>query len=120
VSKATAIETKTWGFLLDGQWVEEGERFDVIQPGGDRVAGSAYRAWPKHLEQAIAAATHAFDVTKKIPSYERARILRAVADGLVARREEFARTMALEAAKPIRTARVEVDRGRRGKLAHRR
>ena len=110
MSKASAIETRTWGFLLDGQWVEEGERFDVIQPGGVRVAGSAYRAQPHHLERAIAAAARAFEVTKKLPSYERARILRAVADGLVARREEFARTMALEAAKPIRTARVEVDR----------
>lgn len=107
---ALDVITGTRGFLLDGQWVEEGERFDVIQPGSGKVAGSAYRAQSHHLEQAIAAATRAFEITKKLPSYERARILRAVADGLVARREEFALTMALEAAKPIKTARAEVDR----------
>lgn len=110
MGKAATIETRTWGFLLGGQWVEEGERFDVIEPGGERVAGSAYRARPHHLERAIAAAVRAFEVTKKLPSYERARILHAVAEGLVTRREEFARALALEAAKPIKTARVEVDR----------
>ena len=104
------MKAKAWGFLLDGKWVEEGERFDVIEPGGERVAGSAYRAQPAHLERAIAAATRAFEVTRKLPSYEKARVLRTVAEGLVARREEFARTLALEAAKPIKTARVEVDR----------
>jgi acyl-CoA reductase-like NAD-dependent aldehyde dehydrogenase len=109
MSKA-AGEAKVWGFLLDGKWVESGKRVDIIQPGSSKVAGTIWQAQPAHLEQAIAAATRAFELTKKLPSYERARILRAVADGLAARKEEFARTMALEAAKPIRTARVEVDR----------
>ena len=110
MSGAATVKARVWGFLLDGKWVEEGERFDVIEPGGERVAGSAYRAQPDHLERAIAAATRAFGVTKKLPSYEKARVLRAVADGLTARREEFARTLALEAGKPVKTARVEVDR----------
>jgi glyceraldehyde-3-phosphate dehydrogenase (NADP+) len=110
MSKAAAIETRTWGFLLDGQWVEEGERFEIVEPGGRRVAGAAYRAQSQHLERAITAAARAFEVTKKLPSYERARVLRAVADGLVTRREECARALALEAAKPIKAARVEVDR----------
>jgi hypothetical protein len=38
-------------------------------------------------------------------------MLNAVADAVTQRREEFARTIALEAGQPIRTARLEVDRG---------
>jgi acyl-CoA reductase-like NAD-dependent aldehyde dehydrogenase len=59
---------------------------------------------------AIQAAVRAFEVTRKLPSYERQRVLRAVAQGITDRREEFARTIALEAGKPIRTARAEVER----------
>jgi acyl-CoA reductase-like NAD-dependent aldehyde dehydrogenase len=59
---------------------------------------------------AIQAAVRAFEVTRKLPSYERQRVLRAVAQGITDRREDFARTIALEAGKPIRTARAEVER----------
>jgi acyl-CoA reductase-like NAD-dependent aldehyde dehydrogenase len=110
MSTGLTAATKTWGFLLDGRWVEEGDPIEVLRPGGAGLAGSAYRAKPEHVERAIVAAVRAFKVTRKLPSYERARVLRAVAEALAARREEFARTIALEAAKPIRTARVEVDR----------
>src|SRR5205807_2645223 len=52
----------------------------------------------------------AFEVTRKLPSFERQRVLRSVAAQLSSRTEEFARTMALESGKPIKTARVEVAR----------
>jgi acyl-CoA reductase-like NAD-dependent aldehyde dehydrogenase len=42
--------------------------------------------------------------------YERQRILRGVAQRLETHREELARTLALEAGKPIKAARMEVDR----------
>jgi glyceraldehyde-3-phosphate dehydrogenase (NADP+) len=42
--------------------------------------------------------------------YERQAILRAISEGIGKRREEFAHLIALEAGKPIRTARAEVDR----------
>jgi acyl-CoA reductase-like NAD-dependent aldehyde dehydrogenase len=37
-------------------------------------------------------------------------VLRAISDAIAARKEEFARLMALEAGKPIKTARAEIDR----------
>ena len=43
-------------------------------------------------------------------SHQRATVLRKIVDGISARREEFARTICLEAAKPIKTARIEVER----------
>src|SRR5580698_7936040 len=45
-----------------------------------------------------------------MPGYEKQAILRAISEGISKRREEFARLIALEAGKPLRTARVEVDR----------
>ena len=47
---------------------------------------------------------------RKLCSWKRAEILEAISAGISDRHEEFARTIALEAGKPIRTARAEVDR----------
>lgn len=107
----TATPTKTWGFFLDGKWVNAGEQFEVLAPHDHSVVvGTGYRATAQHAEAAVQAAQRAFEVTRKLPSYERQRVLREIADGIRARRDEFARVLALEAGKPIKTARVEVDR----------
>jgi glyceraldehyde-3-phosphate dehydrogenase (NADP+) len=69
-----------------------------------------HRAGSKQIEQAMAAATSAFQVTRKLPAWKRADMLEKISAGIAARREDFARTIALEAGKPIKTARAEVDR----------
>ena len=98
------------GFLLNGQSLAEGEALEVRSPFDHHLVGSTFRPQASHLETAIQAAVRAFEVTRKLPSYERQRILRSVAQGITDRREEFARTIVLEAGKPIRTARAEVER----------
>ncbi len=47
---------------------------------------------------------------KRLPAFERQRVLRQIANGIQERKEEFARTLAQEAGKPIKTARIEVER----------
>jgi acyl-CoA reductase-like NAD-dependent aldehyde dehydrogenase len=101
---------KTWGFFLDGKWLTEGERFDVLAPHDGSVVGTGHRSSAAHAEAAVVAAQRAFQTTRKMPSYERQRVLREISAGIRARHEEFARVLALEAGKPIRTARAEVDR----------
>jgi len=96
------------GFLLDGQWLSEGEALEVRSPFDHHLIGTTFRPRTSHLEMAIQAALRAFEVTRKLPSYERQRVLQGVAQGITDRREDFARTIALEAGKPIRTARAEV------------
>lgn len=100
----------THGFLLDGKWLLEGAPFDVRSPYDGSVIATTFRPGPEHIEAAIRAAERAFEATRKMGAYERQRILRAIAEGITARREELARTIALEAGKPIRAARAEVDR----------
>jgi len=107
---ATKTPAKIWGFYLDGKWITEGERFEVLAPYDGAVVGASYRANAAHTEAAVRAAQRAFQITRKMAGYERQAILRAISDGISKRREEFARLIALEAGKPIRTARAEVDR----------
>jgi glyceraldehyde-3-phosphate dehydrogenase (NADP+) len=101
---------KSRGFLLNGQWLAEGEAMEVRSPFDHHLVGSTFRPGTSHIEMAIEAAVRAFEVTRKLPSYERQRILRSVAQGITDRCEDFARTIAREAGKPIRTARAEVER----------
>jgi len=106
---ATNATVKTWGFYLDGKWISEGERFEVLAPYDRAIVGTSYRGSAEHAEEAVRAAQRAFQITRKMAGYERQAILRAISDGISKRREEFARLIALEAGKPIRTARAEVD-----------
>ena len=108
--QATGSPARGIGFLLDGQWLCEGEAFDVLAPYDGRVVATTFLALPAHLTAAIEAAVRAFETTRKLPSCERQRVLRAVAEGITARQEEIARTLALEAGKPIKVARAEVER----------
>ncbi len=101
---------KNYPFLLDGQVLSEGEPVEIHAPFNQEVLGVVFRATRAHAEAAIAAATRAFEVTRKMPAYERQSVLRKIAGSLEQRREEFARVLAQEAGKPVKQARAEVER----------
>ncbi len=108
---STTITTATnWGFLLNGEWLTEGEPFEVVSPYDGAVVGTTFWATAEHAESAVKAAQRAFETTRKMPGFERQRILREISEGIRVRQEEFARLIASEAGKPIRTAREEVNR----------
>src|SRR5207302_3138150 len=71
---------------------------------------NVHRAGPASIEAAIAGATAAFQQTRRLASHERAAILERISDAIAARREELALTIAREAGKPLKTARLEADR----------
>src|SRR5271157_2089961 len=106
----TAIPTRSFGFFLNGNWMTHGRDVVVTAPYDRSVVAVVYEADRDDVEVAIESAVRAFAITRKMPSYQRAAILRKIIDGITARREEFARTICQEAGKPIRTARIEVDR----------
>jgi glyceraldehyde-3-phosphate dehydrogenase (NADP+) len=62
------------------------------------------------MDAAVAANVEAADACRRMPAFERAACLRRIAEGLTARREDFAATLAREAGKPIGQARLEIDR----------
>jgi acyl-CoA reductase-like NAD-dependent aldehyde dehydrogenase len=98
------------GLFVDGQWLEDGTPAEVKSPYDGSRVGVVTLAGPRQIEQAIAACARAFQVTRKLPAFERQRVLRSISAKISERREQFARIMALEAGKPIKTARAEVDR----------
>ena len=98
------------GIVLDGERVATGETYEVRSPYDGAPVASVHRACPEHIERAIAGAVEAFATTRRLPSWQREQVLERVAAGISERREELSRTIALEAGKPIRTARIEVDR----------
>lgn len=98
------------GILLLGTAVETGETCEVRSPYDGSHVAVVHRAGAREVERAIAGAVRAFATTRALPLWKRAAILDAIGAGIDARRDEFAETIALEAAKPIKTARIEVDR----------
>jgi len=110
MATSTKTPTKNYPYFVAGKWVSEGRPLEVASPYDGALAGVTYWATAEQLEQAIRASVSAFETTKRLPAYERQRVLRTISDSIAARREEFARLMAMEAGKPIKTARAEVDR----------
>ena len=98
------------GFLVAGEWISEGERVSIHSPYDSREIGVTWLANREHVERAIAAAVAAFAETRELPSFTRKELLLKVAEGIRANADIFVRLMVLEAGKPARAARAEVDR----------
>ena len=96
--------------IVGGRAVETGDRYEVGSPYDGSPVASVHRAGAAEIEAAIAGAVNAFDETRRLPAWRRSEVLDAVGDVIAARREELGRTIALEAGKPLKTARLEVDR----------
>jgi glyceraldehyde-3-phosphate dehydrogenase (NADP+) len=108
---ATATNLVPHRIFLAGRWVDSPDLMTIDNPARPgEPAGFTYQATPEQYEEAVRAAVAAFEVTRKLPAYERAASLRNISSGIRARREELGRLIALEAGKPIRDALVEVDR----------
>src|SRR3989454_610145 len=111
MAQMTITPVATHGFLVDGRWIEDGNLVEVRAPYDGAVIGRVFQGTRQHAEAAIAAAVKAFGTTRRLPAFERQRVLRRVAQGITERKEEFARTLAQEAGKPLKAARTEVERG---------
>ncbi len=103
-----ATTTDAHKLLLDGEWIETGDRLDIRSPYSGEVVGRVAKAGATEAHRAVDAAARALE--SPLPAHERAAILDRVAALLQERREEVAQTICAEAAKPIRTARVEASR----------
>src|SRR5215210_3927309 len=109
--KSTEIKSnlEEYRFLSAGEWLT-GTPYTVLCPYDAEPVALVHRAGPDDLERAIDASVRAFAVTRKLPAHRRAAILRGIAEMIGSRAEELARTIALEAGKPIKQARLEVSR----------
>jgi len=107
----TVTGAKPHPIYLAGRWVESPDPLEITNPARpDEPAGQTFNATPEQYEDAVEAAVAAFEETRRLPAYERGRILREISQGIRDRREELGGLIATEAGKPIRDSLVEVDR----------
>ncbi len=96
--------------LINGQWEESRNVREIQSPYDHSVVGRVHFAEQGQVEEALAAADNAFKQTRRLSSRERCAVLEKTTAGILARKEELARSITLQSGKPIRDARAEVDR----------
>lgn len=97
--------------LIGGKWCEASEKITVTNPFTNESITEVFAANASDNEQVIVFAVKAAEKMTKLSRFEIAKGLRKIAEGIEKRRNEFAETIAAEAAKPIKTALGEVLRG---------
>jgi acyl-CoA reductase-like NAD-dependent aldehyde dehydrogenase len=98
------------GLLIGGDWVETEEKLEVRNPFNHELLAEVPQAGEEEVERALSSAQEAFISYRKSPAHQRAALLRRVSTLLGEQKEEFARLIALEAAKPWRYALAEAER----------
>jgi acyl-CoA reductase-like NAD-dependent aldehyde dehydrogenase len=114
-SKEVLSMTPTQGpirvpMLIGGDWVPASETYDVSDPFRGSPVSTAPRSNRNDLDRALSAAVAAKTAAAGLPATERAKILRRVADRIVAAKADIAETMTRETGKAIKDSRTEIDR----------
>jgi len=98
------------GFLLCGkEWID-GEALEVRSPWDQGLVGRVTVATRADARQAVNHASASLRRTRALPRWKRREILEDVAGALIEQKERFAQLIVAEAGKPVRAARIEVDR----------
>jgi acyl-CoA reductase-like NAD-dependent aldehyde dehydrogenase len=95
--------------IIGDERVASDESIEVRSPFDGSTVGTVAKGTEQHLDQAVAIAA-ALHRAGPLPAHERAAVLDRAARLLAERVEEFATVISAEAAKPIKTARVEAAR----------
>jgi succinate-semialdehyde dehydrogenase / glutarate-semialdehyde dehydrogenase len=91
-----------FGLFVGGGWSSAGGgNAPVVSPVTERPLGEAPVAAPADTEAAIAAAERGLAAWRAKSAFERADALHAIADEMLRRRDEAARTISSETGKPI-------------------
>ncbi len=92
--------------FIGGQWVAPSakETIDVHSAGTGEVMGKVPAGGEKDIDAAAKAAHAALDGWSQTPAEKRAEMLQKISDGLKARADEIAKTIAQEVGMPIKLA----------------
>ncbi|MEX1117223.1 MAG: aldehyde dehydrogenase family protein [Terrimicrobiaceae bacterium] len=97
-------------YFEGGAWRSSGQPKAVTNPWTGETIAEVCVADRGAVEDALASAAKAFEVTSKIPAHERAKTLTVIAESLLARKSEFVELLVAEAGKPVVFSEAEVDR----------
>ena len=92
-----------FGQFIDGKWQksENGETYDVVNPATEEVLGKASKASENDVNKALKSAEKGLEVWRKTPPWERAKIIRKIADLMRERTNVLAKWLTLEVGKPL-------------------
>ena len=99
-----------FGQFIDGKWQTSAnkETYDVINPATEEIIGKASKASPADVDKALKSAEKGFLIWKKTPPWQRAYIIRKIADLMRKKSEILAKWLTLEVGKPFTEALGEV------------
>ena len=99
-----------FGQFIDGKWQQSqnNETYDVINPATEEVIGKASKAGEEDVNKALKSAEKGLEVWKKTPPWQRAKIIRKIADLIREKTDILAKWMTLEVGKPLAEAAGEV------------
>ncbi len=100
-----------YGQFTDGKWHQSsnGEAYEVLNPANEEIIGHASKASPQDVEKALKSAEKGLEVWRKTPPWQRAYILRRIADKMREKQDILAKWMTLEVGKPFAEAKGEVN-----------
>ena len=99
-----------FGQFIDGKWQpsSNNETYDVINPATEEIIGKASKASAADVDKALKSAQKGFNVWKKFSPWDRAKIIRKIADSMRKKNNELAKWMTLETGKPLIESLAEV------------
>src|SRR6478736_1834356 len=103
------VEAVDHKLLAAGEWIETGEWDEVRSPYDETVIGRIAQGDAALVDRAARAAHEAFE-NADFPQHTRAEVLDRAAELVGERIDELGLTIAAEAGKPIKTAKVEAQR----------
>ena len=104
----TATLGRQPAMYIDGSWVTADETRPVVNPANESVVAEVPEAGADHAGRALEAAQRAQREWGRRSGPERGAVLRKIAEGIRARREEIAQLVVAEQGKTITEARGEV------------
>ncbi len=99
-----------YGFLGANGWEQSENIVDVRSPFDNKLIARVSLASEKDIHAAIEKACIAFETTKGLSSRKRKDNCLGVARGIENRYDEFVEALSLEAGKPVKTSRLEINR----------
>ena len=100
-----------FGQFIDGKWQpsEKKETYEVINPATEEIIGNASKASSADVEKALKSAEKGFEIWKKTSPWQRASIIRNIADLIRKKNDVLAKWLTLEVGKPLAESVGEVN-----------
>ena len=89
-----------YGMIIDGQKIYTENTFSVLNPANEEVLAECPIATREHLDQAVEAASKAFESWSKVSDEKRAAVCGKISDAIASHSEELAKLLTQEQGKP--------------------